>query len=213
LVGATPSAQQWALVLGVIAGAAVIPPVLNLLAHAYGFAGAPHSATAVAKPLPAPQAGLISALAVGVITQKLNWVMLGIGAALGALVIMVDEFLAWRKWLRLPPLAVGIGIYLPMSATLPVVIGSVIGHWYDRRALRAANPEHARRLGVLVASGMIVGESLFGVLLAGLIVTFSTDAPLALVSADFAPANWTGLAAFALLIAVLYGWMIRRSQI
>ncbi|HEX4042180.1 MAG TPA: oligopeptide transporter, OPT family [Xanthobacteraceae bacterium] len=212
LVGATPSAQQWALVIGVIAGAAVIPPVLNLLAQAYGFVGAPHSAAAIAKPLPAPQAGLISALAQGVITHKLNWLILGIGAALGAVVVAIDEFLAARKWLRLPPLAVGIGIYLPMSATLPVVIGAVIGHWYDGRAVRSPNPEHAKRLGVLVASGMIVGESLFGVLLAGLIVALSTDAPLGLVPADFAPANWIGLAAFALLIAVLYGWMLRRSR-
>ncbi|HEY6578304.1 MAG TPA: oligopeptide transporter, OPT family [Rhizomicrobium sp.] len=212
LVGATPSAQQWALVIGVIAGAAVIPPVLNLLAQAYGFVGAPHSAAAVAKPLPAPQAGLISALAQGVIEQKLNWLMLGIGAALGAVVVALDEFLAARKWLRLPPLAVGIGIYLPMSATLPVVIGAVIGHWYDGRAVRSPNPEHAKRLGVLVASGMIVGESLFGVLLAGLIVALSTDAPLGLVGADFAPANWLGLAAFALLIVALYGWMLRRSR-
>ncbi len=213
LVGATPSAQQWALVIGVIAGAAVIPPVLNLLAQAYGFAGAPHVATAVAKPLPAPQAGLISALAVGVITHKLNWLMLGIGAALGAVIVVLDELLGARKLLRLPPLAVGIGIYLPMSATLPVVIGAVIGHFYDLRAMRTKNPEHARQLGVLVASGMIVGESLFGVLLAGLIVAFSTDAPLGLVPADFAPANFIGLAAFALLIAVLYGWMMRRSPV
>ncbi|MGH6877501.1 MAG: OPT family oligopeptide transporter, partial [Rhizomicrobium sp.] len=212
LVGATPSAQQWALVIGVIAGAAVIPPVLNLLAQAYGFVGAPHSAAAVAKPLPAPQAGLISALALGVIEQRLNWLMLGIGMALGAALVAFDEFLAARKWLRLPPLAVGIGIYLPMSATLPVVIGAIIGHWYDGRAARAPNPEHAKRLGVLVSSGMIVGESLFGVLLAGLIVALSTDAPLALVGADFAPANWIGLAAFALLIVALYGWMIRRSR-
>ena len=211
LVGATPSAQQWALVVGVIAGAAVIPPVLNLLAQAYGFVGAPHSAAAVAKPLPAPQAGLISALAQGVIEQKLNWLMLGIGTALGVVVVALDEFFAARKWLRLPPLAVGIGIYLPMSATLPVVIGAVIGHWYDRRAARTKNPAHAKRLGVLVASGMIVGESLFGVLLAGLIVALSTDAPLGLVPADFAPANLLGLAAFTLLIAVLYGWMMRRS--
>ena len=212
LVGATPSAQQWALVIGVIAGAAVIPPVLNLLAQAYGFAGAPHSATAVAQPLPAPQAGLISALAQGVITHKLNWRMLGIGAGLGVVIVVIDEMLATRKWLRLPPLAVGIGIYLPMSATLPVVIGAIIGHWYESRAARTANPEHASRLGVLVASGMIVGESLFGVLLAGLIVAFSTDAPLGLVPADFAPANWIGLAAFALLIVVLYRWMLRRAQ-
>ena len=72
LVGATPSAQQWALVIGVIAGAAVIPPVLNLLAQAYGFAGGPHPADAAGKPLAAPQANLISALALGVIEQKLD---------------------------------------------------------------------------------------------------------------------------------------------
>jgi putative OPT family oligopeptide transporter len=211
LVGATPSAQQWALVVGVIAGAAVIPPVLNLLAQAYGFVGAPHVATAVAKPLAAPQAGLISALAQGVIQHKLNWRMLGIGTALGGVIVVIDELLGARKLLRLPPLAVGIGIYLPMSATLPVVLGSVIGHWYDRRAIRGANAEHAKRLGVLVASGMIVGESLFGVLLAGLIVAFSTDAPLALAPADFAPANWIGLLAFAALIAALFSWMMKRS--
>jgi ABC-type antimicrobial peptide transport system permease subunit len=77
--------------------------------------------------------------------------------------------------------------------------------------MRTKKPEHAKQLGVLVASGMIVGESLFGVLLAGLIVAFSTDAPLGIVPADFAPANIIGLVAFAGLIAVLYGWMMRRS--
>jgi putative OPT family oligopeptide transporter len=211
LVGATPRAQQWALIVGVIAGAAVIPPVLNLLAQAYGFAGAPRLASAVAQPLAAPQAGLISALAQGVIEHKLDLGMIGLGAALGAVLIALDEFLGWRKWLRLPPLCVGIGIYLPMSATLPVVIGAVIGHYYDRWAQRLKSPDHAKRLGVLVASGMIVGESLFGVVLAGLIVASSKEAPLGLVPADFAPAPYIGLAAFAALIAVLYGWMMRRA--
>jgi putative OPT family oligopeptide transporter len=211
LVGATPRAQQWALIVGVIAGAAVIPPVLNLLAHAYGFAGALRLASAVAKPLGAPQANLISALAQGVIEQKLDWAMIGVGGALGVALVVLDEFLAARKWLRLPPLAVGIGIYLPMSATLPVVIGAAIGHIYDRWARRTKSPEHAKRLGVLVASGMIVGESLFGVVLAGLIVAFSTDAPLGLAPADYAPAPYVGVAAFAALILLLYGWMMRRT--
>jgi putative OPT family oligopeptide transporter len=209
LVGATPSAQQWALVIGVIAGAIVIPPVLNLLAQAYGFAGAPHLPAGSVKPLPAPQANLISALAQGVIEQKLNWRMLGIGCGLGAVVVIIDELLGAGKLLRLPPLAIGIGIYLPMSATLPVVIGSVIGYWYDRRVERRPNVEHAKRLGVLVASGMIVGESLLGVIIAGLIVA---KVPLGLVPDDFAPANWIGLGAFALLIVLLYGWMLRRSK-
>ena len=75
----------------------------------------------------APQANLIAALAQGVIEQKLNARMLLIGCGLGVVVIVIDELLGLRKGLRLPPLAVGIGIYLPMSATLPVVIGAVIG--------------------------------------------------------------------------------------
>ncbi|HWA31651.1 MAG TPA: oligopeptide transporter, OPT family [Rhizomicrobium sp.] len=212
LVGATPRAQQWALIIGVIAGAAVIPPVLNLLAHAFGFAGAPNHNTITAQPLAAPQATLISALAQGVIGGNLDWGMIGIGALIGVVLVALNEFLVWRKWLSLPPLAVGIGIYLPMSATLPVVIGAIIGHFYDVWTKRTKSPEYSRRLAVLVASGMIVGESLFGVVLAGLIVGFSSDAPLALVPADFAYMNTIGLGVFAALIVVLYAWIMRRAR-
>ncbi len=221
LVGATPRAQQWALIIGVIAGAAVIPPILNLLNEANGFVGAPHLATQVGTPLGAPQANLIAALAKGVIEQNIPWLMIGIGALTGVGVIVLDELLGLRKWLRLPPLAVGIAIYLPMEVTLPVVLGAVIGYWYDRWANRSKAPEHAKRLGVLVASGMIVGESLFGVLLAGLIVAAQNGyfpakdpgAPLALVSANFSPANLIGWVAFGILILDLYAWKIRRIRV
>ena len=212
LVGATPSAQQWALIVGVIAGAAVIPPVLNLLAHAFGFAGAANIGTVTKQPLAAPQATLIAALAQGVIEQKLNVTMLSIGAALGVGLIMLDELLGLRKLLRLPPLAVGIGIYLPMSATLPIVVGAIIGDWYMRWAKRSPDPARAEQLGTLVASGMIVGESLFGVALAGLIVAFSKDAPLGLVPDNFPAANWIGFAAFTVLIIVLYRWKMKQIR-
>jgi len=208
LVGAAPWRQQIALLVGVAAGAAVIPWVLNILERAYGFAGAPH---ATAHALAAPQATLISALAQGVIGHNLNWTMIGIGVALGIGMVILDEVMGLLKWLRLPPLAVAIGIYLPMSATLPITLGAVVGHWYNRRAARAANPQRAERLGTLVASGMIVGESLFGVLLAGLIVALAKDAPLALVPADFALADPIGLVVFATLVAGLYGWMLVRN--
>ena len=125
-------------------------------------------------------------------------------------VIVLDETLGLLERLRIPPLAVGIGIYLPMSATFAVVVGAVVGHWYNERAKRGRAADRAERLGVLVASGMIVGESLWGVLNAGLIVAFSNDAPIALVPADFAPANAIGLVAFVALVAWLYGWMLRR---
>ncbi|MDE2011676.1 MAG: oligopeptide transporter, OPT family [Alphaproteobacteria bacterium] len=212
LVGATPAAQQWALIVGVIAGAAVIPPVLNLLAHAFGFAGAANIGTVTKQPLAAPQAVLISALAQGVIEHNLNLTMIGIGAAIGVAIIIIDEVLGVAKLMRLPPLAVGIGIYLPMSATQPVVVGAIIGHLYDRWTARAKEPARAKQLGVLVASGMIVGESLFGVILAGLIVAFSSDAPLALVGGNFRFADVIGLGVFAFLIAVLYRWMMKKSR-
>jgi len=212
LVGASPMRQQIALIVGVAAGAAVIPSVLNLLAKAYGFAGAANVGVVAPNPLPAPQATLISALAQGVIGGSLEWKMIGIGALVGVGLILLDTTLGAMKKLRIPPLAVGIGIYLPMSATFAVIVGAVISHWYDKRARTMPDPERTERLGTLVASGLIVGESLWGVLNAGLIVGFNTDAPIGIVPADFAPARWLGLIGFVGVIVWLYGWMLRRSR-
>jgi putative OPT family oligopeptide transporter len=211
LVGASPRRQQIALIVGVAAGAAVIPFVLNLLARAYGFAGAANVGVLAPNPLPAPQATLISALAQGVIGGSLEWKMIGIGALVGVGLILLDTMLKAMKKLRIPPLAVGIGIYLPMSATFAVVVGAVLSHWYDRRVRSTPNPERAERLGTLVASGLIVGESLWGVLNAGLIVGLSSEAPIGLVPAEFALAPWLGLFGFVGSIILLYGWMLRRS--
>jgi len=212
LVGASPMLQQIALIVGVGAGAAVIPVVLNLLAKAYGFAGAPNVGVVSPHPLPAPQATLISALAQGVIGGSLAWKMLGIGALVGVGLILLDAALGAMGKVRIPPLAVGIGIYLPMSATFAVVVGALISHWYDKRAKAMPNPERAERLGTLVASGLIVGESIWGVINAGLIVAFSKDAPIGIVPEDFAPAPWLGLLGFVGIIVWLYGWMLKKSR-
>jgi len=213
LVKATPRAQQWALIIGVIAGAAVIPPVLNVLAHAFGFAGAPNIGTVTHQPLPAPQATLISALAQGVIGGDLNWTMLYAGMGLGVVLVILDEVLGAMKVLRLSPLAVGIGIYLPMSATLPVVIGAVIGHIYDNWTKTTPSPEYSKRLAVLIASGMIVGESLWGVINAGVISASGNAAPFQLAPVNFAWINWVATAVFILLIAWLYSWIMRRARL
>ncbi|MGN6528054.1 MAG: OPT family oligopeptide transporter [Burkholderiaceae bacterium] len=214
LVDATPWKQQVALAIGTVAGALVIPPVLDLLQRAYGFAGAPG---ATAKALAAPQAALISALAKGVLGGDLDWSLLGKGVALGVVLVVLDE--AIKRWRRpgshaqLPPLAVGLGIYLPMSTTLMVVVGAVVGWAWDRRADASRRPASARQLGVLLASGMIVGEGLFGVAIAALAVFSGKDAPLALVGDNFAgSALWLGGLGFMLATWALYRWLARMSD-
>ena len=207
LVDATPWRQQVALVAGVVMGALVIPPILDLLNHAYGFAGASNLHAGGPKPLPAPQATLISALAKGVISGQIDWGLIGIGAAVGALAVAVDESLRATGRFALPPLAVGLGIYLPASTTAPVVLGALVGWAYNRWAATQPDAARAKQLGVLVASGLIVGESLFGVLLAGIIVWSGQASPLGVVGDSFAPfANFIGAAAFAIVLFGLVRW-------
>ena len=209
LVDATPWRQQVALVIGVIAGAAVIPPVLDLLNKAYGFAGVPGAGPAA---LPAPQAGLISALAQGVITNNIDWGLIITGIWIGVGVIVVDAILARTTRMRIPPLAVGLGIYLPTASTLMVVVGSVVGWLFDRRADRGPKPEATKQLGVLLASGLIVGESIVGVLVAAVVAVFG-GSPLALVPPAFANiAEVLGGLVFVAVVAVLYRWIARLAR-
>ncbi|ONF95845.1 OPT family oligopeptide transporter [Sphingomonas jeddahensis] len=206
LVGATPWKQQVALVIGVIFGSIVVPPVLDLLNTAFGFAGAPGAGP---NALAAPQAGLISSLAKGVLGGDLNWSMLRWGALAGLGFVALDEALGKAGRMRLPPLAVGIAIYLPMAVILPVVLGALIGAAYDRWADRTADPERARRMGTLTATGMIVGESLWGVGFAGIVAATGSDAPLAIVGEGFAPVALIGGTA---LFAGLIGWLYRGTR-
>ncbi len=215
LVDATPWRQQVALAIGTVAGALVIPPVLDLLQQAYGFAGAPGANPT--KALAAPQAALISALAKGVLQGDLDWNLLGKGAVLGVVIVVVDELIKrMRKpgsHVQLPPLAVGLGIYLPMGTTLTVALGAFVGWAWERRADATSRPASAKQLGVLLASGMIVGEGLFGVALAALTVFSGKDAPLALVGEGFATtAMWLGGIAFVLSAGALYRWVARTAD-
>ncbi len=228
LVDATPWKQQVALVIGVLAGAAIIPPILDLLNHAYGFVGAPGAG---ANALPSAQAGLISTLAKGVIQHDIPWDLIEIGAGIGVAAILVDELLRKKsKKVHLSPLAIGLGIYLPTQSTLMVVLGAIVGAWYERRADRKSrDPEATKQLGVLLASGMIVGEGLLGVLLAVPVAFADRFAdlvarlgihipdkivPLSLVGDAFAngTAVWIGGAAFVAIMVLLYSWLIRLSQ-
>ena len=200
LVDSTPWKQQVALVIGVVFGAIVIPPVLSLMQGAFGFAGAGADALA------APQANLIKHLVQGVLGGDLNWSLLGLGAVIGAVVIAIDEALRRSSKYSLPPLAVGMGMYLPTSVTVMIPVGAALGHLYDRWAQRTANPERAKRMGTLMATGLIVGESLAGVVYAGIVVAFGgKEDPLAIMPEGFAGvAPWVGVVLFIATLWYLY---------
>jgi len=223
LIGATPWRQQVALVFGCVVGALIIPPILELLYVAYGFPGAlPRPGMDPAQALAAPQATLMAAIATGIFTHKIDWMMILIGVAIGIMAIVLDRVLERREGAaRLPVLAVGIGIYLPPTITVTLIIGAVLGWVVDRCLYKraggasseaAATIERPRRRGVLIASGFIVGESLVGVLIAAIIGASGNQAPLALVGAGFEPiASWLGLAAFAVVCIAFVRRTVGRS--
>ena len=136
LVGATPWRQQVMLGIGAIASAAIMAPVLNLLLEAYGI-GTP--AREGVNALAAPQATLMASVASGIFGSGLPWNMVAIGAAVGAIVIALDEHLkrSGKSW-RAPVLAVAVGIYLPLELSTPIFAGGLIAElatrWHRRRS-------------------------------------------------------------------------------
>ena len=209
LVGSTPWKQQVALIIGVIAGSLILPPVLQLLATSFGFAGAPGAGP---NALAAPQASLFAAIAQGVLGGSMRWDLIVMGAVIGAVVVAVDEGLRAAGKPRLPPLAVAMGIYLPVTLVLPTVIGTVIGHVWNRWAQTTKRPEFTERLGVLLATGLVVGDSLWGLVFAGAVGAVGDPAKLAVVGDGFAPtAEWIGLAAMAALLWLTYARTKQRA--
>ncbi|AHN24974.1 oligopeptide transporter [Gilliamella apicola] len=222
LVQATPWKQQVALLIGCIVGAIVIAPILEILYNAYGFTGAvPRPDMDQSQVLAAPQATLMTTIAKGIFSHNLDWTMILIGLAVGAVIIIIDLVLAANNSkFRLPALAVGLGIYLPPSITMPIFVGTVLSWIIKRNAYAKArtlklNPEEEYkkidRKAALIASGLIVGESLVGVILAVVIVisiaSGGSDAPLA-ISADLGVLpQYLGLLVFA-SICILF---IRRA--
>ena len=216
IVGATPWRQQVALLIGCLAGAVAIAPVLNLLYEAYGFPGAlPRPGMDESQALSAPQATLMSTIARGIFNNNMDWSYILYGVVFGVIVIAIDVLLkkmSNQKY-ALPPLAVGIGIYLPPELEMPLVVGAVLAYILNKYLTKRAkvrNPQNinedvetCNRRGILFASGLIVGESLMGVLLAGIIVisvsSGGSEAPLLMVGPEFA-----GMAEnFGLLVNIL----------
>ena len=206
LVGATPWKQQVALIIGVVFGSLVIPPILQVMLNGFGFQGMEGAGEDA---LAAPQAALMSSVASGIFDSSLNWNLIFIGMAIGAVLIIIDELL--RKFTdkySLSPLAAGMGMYLPAALTIVIPIGAILGTFYDKWAAKQSHPEFAKRMGTLLATGLIVGESLFGVINAGIIAAAGGESPLEIFDGG-ASATVVGVVLFIIALTFIYRWTKR----
>ncbi|WKE50723.1 oligopeptide transporter, OPT family [Corynebacterium tuberculostearicum] len=206
LVGATPWKQQVALIIGVVFGSLVIPPILQVMLNGFGFQGMEGAGEDA---LAAPQAALMSSVASGIFDSSLDWNLIFIGMAIGAVLIIIDELL--RKFTdkySLSPLAAGMGMYLPAALTIVIPIGAILGTFYDKWAAKQSHPEFAKRMGTLLATGLIVGESLFGVVNAGIIAAAGGESPLEIFEGGTS-ATIVGVILFIFALTFIYRWTKR----
>lgn len=218
LVGATPFKQQIMQVVGVVAAALVLAPILDLLFQAYGLGDVfPREGMDPSQALQAPQATLMSSVADGVFRQDLPWNMIIAGALIAAVIIAMDKYLEHRgAEFRMPVLAVAVGIYLPLELTVPIFIGGLVAFFANRSLRRRKDQiggeaayeeavQRAGRRGLLFASGLITGEALVGILLAIPFAAAQNTSVLQLAPEGFEPvADALGLVAFGCFIIWMY---------
>jgi putative OPT family oligopeptide transporter len=209
LLGATPWKQQLMLAVGSVSSAMVMAPVLSLLANAYGI-GVPTAEHP--NPLLAPQANLMASVARGIFGGELPWNMIGIGAGIGAVIIILDEFLKKGKsGIRTPVLACAVGIYLPLELSVPICAGGFVAylverHFPDRDAEGARERIHQK--GTLFSAGLITGEALMGIFIAIPIVVKGSADVLALPE-SYHFGGWLGLIMLVGVALLLYRLAVR----
>lgn len=221
IVGATPWKQQVMLIIGVIVSALLVPLILSLLFNAYGIGGVfPRPGMDPAHMLAAPQAGMMAALAQGAFSHNLPWNMLSIGMIIAVIGIITDRILQARGR-GLSVIAIGFGIYLPLDATMPFVIGGFASYLINLALNKhyANNSEEdkiavreGQQKGLTLACGIVAGAALMGVILAiPFAIAQSTDV-LKIVSDSFTPI--ANILSILVTVGLMY-WIYRvvcRSQ-
>jgi putative OPT family oligopeptide transporter len=160
ILGGTPQKIQVAELIAVVVASLVMywPLYLlhagNIRAGGVGFGG---------PELPAPQAGLMATLAAGIVGKDMAWPLVVVGILFGCGLIMMQVK---------SPMLVAVGMYLPFGTTFAIFVGGVfrtVGDWLaERRGFNSAQKARVENAGVLVASGLIAGEAILGLLWAGL---------------------------------------------
>ena len=197
ILGATPRSMELVEILTVVSCSLVLVFPLMALHAVYGIGS---------RELPAPQAGLMALLAQGVMGGQMPWALVLMGMLLAVVLILV----------RAPsPMLIAVGIYLPFFSTAAIFVGGLLRWVFEHRAARAAlsaqEKTDAENIGVLLASGMVAGESLMAVLLAFVVLgTDLTHSPFHLPS--LYTGAWPGMVVFFMLAYALIYFPLRRIR-
>jgi putative OPT family oligopeptide transporter len=192
ILGATPRNQELGQLVGVLTSAAFVCGAVILLDRTYGFGS---------QELPAPQATLMKLVIEGVLQRSLPWILVGIGVGIA---LLAEAF-------RIPTLAFAVGVYLPVATMVPIFLGGMMRMLIERRARTDQEAAERRERGILFGSGLVGGEGLLGVVIAG--VAFRLGRAPEGLGFEWAggAAQWVALAAFALL--VLSFWRIATARV
>lgn len=192
-LGATPRTIQWSNIAGAALAAVVVSLVIILLDNVYGFAPGPEHPN----PLPAPQPNAMAAVLRSLMgTAGRNWFLYAVG---GVIAVIVEV-------LGISGLAFALGMYIPIELNSPILAGAAIAWFVKRSGSGSGDGEDYSDRGTLIASGLIAGGALMGVL-SSLIKWIEAQADLTIIPSienEGAAGNWLGLIAFAALCTGIY---------
>jgi putative OPT family oligopeptide transporter len=210
LVGATPYKQQWMLLLGVFLSAIVIPPVMEILFQVYGIAGVfPREGMDPSLALPAPTAAVMATITQAMFMHTIPWAMLEIGA-FSLLLLGIVAYVLRRK-VTFSILGIAVGMYLPLSSSVPLFLGGAFALLIKRRVkMRCPSLQEQKaktQKAVIIACGLVAGSALMDVLLAIPFSLLRSPELLSVVQPGWEP---IGVALSLSLIACLPWWINRR---
>jgi len=209
IVGSTPLVLQVMQLIGIIVPALVLSPTVGLLIQAYGL-GDPDSTHP--NPLPAPQASLMRAVTYSIFFGNIPYIMVAIGGGVAAVIMFIDLVASHSKQgLRIPVLSVALGLYLPLTLSVPIFLGGLVAWASSQTLMRLQGTDRIRKLnennGLLCAAGMITGEALIGIIIAIPIVIYKRSDVMAIFGQH--RIQWPGIICIVLVMATLYLTVIR----
>jgi putative OPT family oligopeptide transporter len=198
IVGGTPRSLQAGLIIAVIVTSFLAAPLMAFLDKAFGIGS---------ERLLAPQASMFSAMARGLFMEgsSLPWEMIALGAVLSLLLIFLGEYLKSRgSNFGISPMAIAVGIYLPFTTTLPILLGGLVHLWVTRKYREPGTLDRAIQTGTVLCAGLVAGEALTGIFLA-IPIGFDVRLPIGLIHSD--------AVRDVLSVLILLGlpWLIYRS--